>query len=137
MADKLLIATLVGSRELERRLRKMNPKQNRRIVSRALLESMQLTLRISARDKIFPGGTGAPRPDILTSRTGTLRRSLTGNFAINQNEQLQWIEGGTHLVYGAVHEATKRAFLKPALADARTSFDDIFVRWWRRAGELA
>ncbi len=136
MAD-LIQAQLVGSKELQRRLRKMNPAANRRITTPALLESMQLTLRVAAREKILPGGGGPPRPDILTSRTGTLRRSLTGNFAIDVNERLQFVEGGTNLVYGAVHEASKRAFLKPALRDSSNRFDDIFRKHWARAGEVS
>ncbi len=136
MAD-LIRAQLVGSKELQRRLRKMNPRQNKRITTPALLESMQLTLRISAREKILPGGGGPPRPDILTSRTGTLRRSLGTNFAVQVNEALQFVEGGTHLIYGAVHENSRRAFLKPALAQASPRFEAIFVKHWRRAGEVS
>jgi len=134
MADNLT-AKLVGTRELQRELDRLNPEQNRRITTPALLESMQLTLRDAARDKIFPGGDGPPRPDMLTSRTGTLRRSLTGNFAIDINERLLYVEGGTHLVYGAVHEKTRRAFLKPALRDTQGEFERIFRKWWAKSSE--
>jgi hypothetical protein len=135
MADGLSVK-LVGSKELQRRLAKMNPAQNARITTPALLESMQTVLRDAARNRIFPGGGGLPKPDILTSRTGTLRRSLAGNFAINLNRQLRWVEGGTNLIYGAVHEKTRRAFLKPALAATQNKFDDIFRKWWAREGEV-
>lgn len=132
----LLSAKLVGGEELKRRLRKMNPELNRRITTPALLESMLLVLRTAARVKILPGGSGPPRPDILTSRTGTLRRSLSGNFAVDLNERLLFVEGGTNLIYGAVHEATRRAFLKPALKDDEPKFEAIFVKHWARAGEV-
>jgi hypothetical protein len=143
MADGLRVS-LVGSKELQRRIKKMNPEQNRRITTPALLESMQLTMRDAARNRIFPGGKGDPKPDILTSRTGTLRRSLGVDFEFNvsvgirggRSGGLQFIEGGTHLIYGAVHEATRRAFLKPALAATRNRYDDIFRRWWAREGEV-
>jgi hypothetical protein len=135
MAD-LIRAKLIGGPELQRRIKKMTPGQNRRITTPALLESMQLTLRIAARDKILPGGTGPPKDSILTSRDGTLRRSLLGSFAIDINGRLGWVEGGTNLIYGAVHENTRRAFLKPALADASPKYDDIFRKWWAREGEV-
>ncbi len=137
MAD-LIRAQLVGSKELQRRLRKMNPKQNKRITTPALLESMQLTLRVAAREKILPGGGGPPRPDILTSRTGTLRRSLGLSTSLDRSGLRQgFIEGGTALIYGAVHENSRRAFLKPALAQASAKFEAIFVKHWRRAGEVS
>ena len=135
MAD-LIRAQLVGGKELQRRLKKMNPKLNKRITTRALLESMQFTLRVAAREKILPGGTGPPRPDILTSRTGALRQSLGTNFSVQLNEAMQFVEGGTHLIYGAVHEATRRAFLKPALKQASPQFERIFLKHWRREGEV-
>ena len=136
MAD-LIRAQLVGSKELRRRLKKMNPAENHRITTPALLEAMQTTLRIAAREKILPGGGGPPRADILTSRTGTLRRSLGTNFAVQVNERLQFVEGGTHLIYGAVHENSKRAFLKPALKEMSPKFEAIFVKHWRREGEVS
>lgn len=137
MAD-LIRAKLVGSKELKRRLKKMNPKLNKRITTPALLEAMQLTLRIAAREKILPGGGRKvpPRPDILTSRTGTLRGSLTTNFAVAVNAALQFVEGGSHLIYAAVHEATRRAFLKPAKKQAEPRYEAIFVKHWARAGEV-
>ncbi len=136
MAD-LIRATLVGSKELQRRLRKMDPEKNRRITTPALLEAMQLFLRTAAREKILPGGTGPPRPDILTSRSGALRQSLGTNFAVQLNEALRFVEGGSHLIYAAVHEITRRAFLKPALKQDLPKVPAIFLKHWRRAGEVS
>lgn len=135
MADGLRVS-LIGTKELQRRLKKMNPAQNERITTPALLESMQATLRNAAREQILPGGGGPPRADILTSRTGTLRRSLTSNFSIDLNRRLRFVLGGTHLIYGAVHESSRRAFLKPALKATSPKFDDIFRKHWARAGEV-
>jgi hypothetical protein len=119
----------------------MNPAQNARIVTPALLESMQLTLRDARMNRIIRGGGGPPKPGILTSRDGTLRGSLTGNQSIDQNKRLRWIEGGTHLIYGRVHERgnrthPRRPFLAPALAATREKYDDIFRRIWAREGEV-
>jgi phage gpG-like protein len=164
MADGLRVS-LVGSKELQRRLKKMNPAQNARITTPALLESMQLTLRDARMNRIIRGGSGAPKAHKLTSRKGQLRGSLAGNDAIDLNRRLRWIEGGTDLVYGAVHETggtisipghlrthkktgfrigvrphtakyPARPFLKPALAHTQSKFDDIFRRWWAREGEV-
>jgi hypothetical protein len=137
MADGLTVK-LIGGPELQRRLKKMNPAQNARITTPALLESMQLTLRDARMNRIIRSAPkGAPaKPDKLTSRLGGLRGSLTGNQSIDLNARLRWIEGGTHLIYGAVHEATRRAFLAPALAATRGKYDDIFRRIWAREGEV-
>lgn len=135
MAD-LIQAKLIGGKELQRRLKKMNPELNRKIVTPALLEAAQLVTRTAAREKILPGGKGPPRSNILTSRTGTLRRSLTSNFAVDLNRQLLFVDMGTHLIYGAVHENSKRAFLKPALRDASKNFEGIFRKHWARQGEV-
>ncbi len=131
-----LTAKLVGTRELLRGLERLNPDENERITSPALIESMLLSLRIAARDKIHAGGGGPPKPNILTSRTGTLRRSLGASFAIDRTGLPRSIEGGTFLIYGAVHEATRRAFLAPGLSDATRQFEDIFTKHQRRAGGL-
>lgn len=135
MAD-LIRATLVGSKELKRRLKKMNPKLNNRITTPALLEAMGVTLRNAQREQIFPGGGGPPKDNILTNRTNTLRGSLGESFAIRLNGRLQFIEGGSHLVYAAVHEKTRRAFLKPALKATAPRFEAIFVKHWARQGEV-
>jgi phage gpG-like protein len=143
----------------------MNPAQNARITTPALLESMQLTLRDARLNRIIRGGSGAPKPTKLTSRKGGLRGSLTGNFAIDLNRQLRWVEGGTHLIYGKVHETggtfsipghirthkktgnrigvsphtakyPARPFLAPALRATQGKFDDIFRKFWAREGEV-
>ena len=110
----------------------MNPATNEKIMGPALLEMMQFTLSDAARNKILRGGGGPPKPNILTSRTGTLRRSLGAAFNILTNMLPRSIEGGTHLIYGAVHEATQRAFLAPALADSLGKFEDIVIKHWQR-----
>ncbi len=132
-----VVVKLEGSRELQRRLRKLTPSQNSQIMGPALLEMMLLTLRISARDKIYPGGNAPPRPDQITSRTGTLRRSLSASFAVDRSQLPKSIEGGSNVVYAAVHEfgnsrTPKRAFLQPALDDASKQFDDIVVKHWNK-----
>jgi hypothetical protein len=135
MADGLSVK-FVGGKALLRDLDKMDPSQQRKIIVPALLESVQLTLRIAAREKILPGGKGKPRANKLTSRTGALRGSLSGTFSIDRRGLPRFIEGGTELVYGAVHENSPRAFLSPALADAREQFEGIFIKHWARVANL-
>ncbi len=131
---------MVGSAELRRRIKNLTPAQNAKITGPALVESMLLTLRIAARDKIYPGGKGPPRRDQLTSRTGTLRRSLTASFAVDRSQLPHSITGGSNVVYAAVHEFglgrfPKRPYLAPALADASKQFDDIFAKHWQKAAD--
>ena len=136
-----LSAKLVGAKQLEKRIADLNPEQNKRIVAPALRESMLLALRIAARDKILAGGQGPPRPNILTSRTGALRRSLGASTGLDVSGLPRFIEGGTALIYGRVHEFGSgthppRPFLEPALADASKEFESIFVKHWKRAAEI-
>ena len=123
-------------------LDRLNPGKNQRIAASALTECMLLTLRNAATKGIYPGGgRDAPvRPDILTSRTGTLRRSLSSSFALDRSGLPRYIEGGTSLVYGAVHEYggryhPSRPFLAPGLRLSEGEFEGIFVKWWEREGQ--
>lgn len=147
MADRLSVK-LVGTRLLEKRLKELSPAQNRDIVEPALLESMLLSLRIAAREKIHPGGKGPPRAGKLTSRTGSLRRSLGFGKDANALDAVDqrglrrnFVEGGSDLVYARVHEEgigvhPPRPFLAPGLEDATRQFESIFVKHWRTAADL-
>ena len=104
MADEFLRARVEGTEELKRQLERLNPGLNREISARSLSESMLLVLRNAATRGIYRGGKGDPKTDILTSRTGTLRRSLSSSFALDRAGLPRFIEGGTNLIYGAVHE---------------------------------
>ena len=133
-----ITAKLTGAKALQRGLDRLNPETNRRIMEPALTESMLLTLRIAARDKIFSGGGGPPKPKILTSRTGRLRGSLAGSRSLDKSGlSRNFIEGGSDVVYAAVHEfgssrMPKRPYLAPALADAEAKFPDIIIKHWEK-----
>ena len=150
MGDDFLTAKIEGSREVLAGLARLNPGQNRKIAGRALTESMLLALRNSATRAIFPGGKGPPKADMLTSRTGTLRRSLASSFALDRSGLPRYIEGGTNLVYGAVHEyggttplgntgqmMPRRPFLEPGLRMSEDQFPAIFAKWWAREGGVS
>jgi phage gpG-like protein len=137
----------VGGKALRAKLRALNPGKNpRAAIVPALLESMELTLAIAASRKILPGGRGAPKKKILTSRSGTLRRSLGLSASIDQRGLPNFIEGGSRLKYARVHEIggrfgraffPKRAFLAPALHDAQQRFPAIFEKHFARVLKAA
>ena len=122
-----------GIPEVEAMLDRINPKKNSAWVGRALLKCALGVQKTAAEKKIRRGGKGPPVPRILTSRTGTLRRSIRVNRSL-----LPWaVEVGTDLVYGAVHEKGSkhhppRPFLAPALEDESSDFDRIFSREWAK-----
>jgi phage gpG-like protein len=151
-----------GLDELQERLNRLSPKKNSAWVARALKKAAFLTQKIAAKEKIKRGGKGAPVARMLTSRTGTLRRSIRVN-----RSPLPWaIEVGTDLTYGAVHETggtfsvpsymrtlamstrsggssvarvkahtrkyPPRPFLGPGLEKAAKDFDRIFSSEWAK-----
>jgi len=140
-----LRVSIVGTKGLKRALDKMNPGVNKRIVRESLIESAFLVQRDAAKNQILAGGGGKksgmtkPHPRFLTSRTGTLRRSIK----VDRGPLPFAIEVGTDLVYGAAHEfgSTKRnlpvrAFMQPALERVAPKFGEIVVKHWKREAGL-
>lgn len=113
----------------------------------ALMHAAYEVQRIAAQEKIRRGGVVgkgktrtllAPLPDRLTSRTGSLRRSI----GVDRSELPFAISIGTELVYGRVHETggrfgratyPPRPFLAPALDDVVPKFEIFFARALQRA----
>jgi len=135
--------SVVGTKELKRKLEKMNPGVNKKIVRDSLIESALLLQRDAAKNQILAGGGGKkggmtkPHPRYLTSRTGSLRRSIK----VDRGPLPFAIEVGTDLVYGAVHEfgrrgMPQRAFMQPALDRVAPKFGDIVIKLWKRAAGL-
>jgi len=129
--------TVTGVPELQRALERMNPGENKRILRNSLL-SMAFEIQAdAAKNQIHPGGKGPPLPDRLTSRTGTLRRSIR----VNRGPLPFAIEIGTDLTYGAVHEFgskthPRRPFLKPALDAIAPKFGKIVIAEWKKEAGL-
>lgn len=137
---------LTTSPGLKRALAALRQPALREVFRRALLRSAFKVQEISTRQKIRAGGvvgTGKsrmnlpPLPDRLTSRTGTLRRSI----AVDRSALPFEVSIGSDLVYAAVHETgglvhrrsgtaryPARPFLGPALEDASAYFDDYLER---------
>jgi hypothetical protein len=138
-----LSITVRGIDELQARLDKINPKRNSAPIRRAMINCAELTQKIAAKEMIIQGsrfrgpkgkrgGKGKLRsagvhPTKLTSRTGTLRRSIR----VNQSPLPFAIEVGSDLVYARVHELSDkypRPFLAPGLDKAAKSFERFFIR---------
>jgi phage gpG-like protein len=137
-----LRVSVVGSKELQRKLERMDPGRNKRIMRNSLLESALLVQRDAAKNQILAGGGGKKggmtkaHPRYLTSRTGTLRRSIK----VDRGPLPFAIEVGTDLVYGALHEfglgRTERPFMQPALDRVAPKFGEIVVKHWKREARL-
>jgi HK97 gp10 family phage protein len=132
-------ATITGDKEWLRKLEKLSPQKHKEIMSKSLLECGMLVQANAAQKQIMGGGQKAkgvqikPHPSRLTSRTGTLRRSISTSWHRSPFE----IDVGTHLVYGRVHELglgnyPKRAFLEPAVKAEEQKFPSVFIKHWRR-----
>jgi hypothetical protein len=136
-----ITVSVVGTKELKRKLEKMNPGVNKKIVRNSLIESALAIQRDAAKNQILAGGGGKgdgmtkPHPRYLTSRTGTLRRSIK----VDRGPLPFAIEVGTDLGYGAYHELRakrRRPFMQPALDRVAPRFGDIVVKHWKRAAGL-
>ena len=135
MAVKLR-ASIVGTKELRRRLKAMNPGENRRILTVGLTKAALMIQVEAATKQIVHGRTKSPPlPDRLTNRSGG--RGLVGSIAVNRRPLPNAIEVGTSLVYGAVHEEGRgsypvRAFLAPALKKIGPKLGAIMADAWKR-----
>ena len=115
------------SARVRRVLGKLSPAQNANINRKSLRKCGLLVQKIAAEEMIVRGrGRHAPPlPDRLTTRTGTLARSI----ALVIDGATATV--GTDLIYGAVHEFSPshpRPFLSPALEKAESKFEGIFIK---------
>ncbi len=144
MATALRVS-LVGTKELQRRLKQMNPAINKRIIRESLVEAAGKIQTNAALVQITGGGRGKgqglpPLPHKLTSRTGTLRRSI----AVDRKPLPLAIEIGPNPPadgYGEIHELglgnyPKRPFMGPALDAISPEFGAIVIKRWKREAKL-
>lgn len=133
-----LTVKIVGTKELQRRLKKLNPEVNKRIMVKSFDHAAQdLLTDITLKQIVGGRGKAPPLPSKLTNRSGG--RGLVGSMGINRQPLPHAIEVGTHLDYGPVHEEGRgpypvRAFLAPALAKIGKTFAAIVVKNWKREG---
>lgn len=131
--------TVTGIPELKAALERMNPGRNKVIMRNGMITAA-LEIQKNATGQIRKGGGGKknPKPPVphqLTSRTGTLRRSIR----VNHGPLPFAIETGTDLTYGAVHEfhsIRPRPFLAPALKAVAPRLGKIFIAAWKKEARL-
>jgi len=136
----LVRASIVGTKELRRRLDKMDPGKNQAILRGSLKEAAK-AMQVDITKVQIVGGRGDAEPlaDRLSNRHGG--RGLVGSIGINTNPLPYAIEVGTHLAYGPVHEEGRgaypvRAFLQPALDKMAPKFAGIVVKHWKKEAGL-
>jgi phage gpG-like protein len=96
MADGVRI--ILSGHNLPKSFAKMDPSRNPKLRRIILLKSAFAIQRRVTKKEIKRGRTGAPLPNRLTFRSGTLTRSI----AVAHDGEA--VEVGTALIYGAVHE---------------------------------
>lgn len=140
-------AKLVGGPEIKRRLRKMDPAKNTRIVRVALVSQMDWLLTRAAKTYFERGPQVQagqswyasakekppnPPPGPLVSRSGTRRRDSKGRFAsfglgpsllikssVDRSDLPRSIAGGSKLPYAAINEFGEGSYpARPYLAPA-------------------
>lgn len=131
-----ITVNIEGTKELQRRLAKLNPQQNVEIFIRSAREVATL-IAANARNVQIRRGRGAVHPSQLTHRDYGLRDSIAPDF----RGFPRFAEVGTELFYGAIHEFglghfPARPFMQPALDDVHPEIPSIFVRNWKKVGGL-
>jgi len=132
--------SVVGTKELRRKLAKLDPGFNKRIMVKSLTDCAVEIHSDATRNQIRRGmrhaGIHATK---LTSRNEG--RGLIGSIGLNKGPLPGAIEVGTHLAYGAIHERglgrfPKRPFLEPALGKVGSKFNEIIVKNWKKEAGL-
>jgi len=127
---------VTGTKELRRRLAKMNPQQNEEIFIRSARQAATL-IAADARRVQIRSGRGAVHPSRLTHRSHWLRDHIAPDF----RGFPRFAEVGTDVFYGAIHEFglghfPARPFMAPALEAIRPKIPSIVVRNWKKVGGL-
>lgn len=124
-----------GDVEFRAALGRLSPRQNPEPFRRALLRAALAIQAKATTLYILSGGSGPPDPTRLTSRTGTLRRSI----GVDRSGLGGLVVGvGSDLVYARVHElggrfVRARPFLEPAATDVLPDLPALFADEWQRS----
>ena len=132
-----LRARVLGTESLRRKLKKLNPEENKRILTDSLGE-MALLIQQNVRNKQLPFANESTRAALnrLHSRSGKLRRSI----GINRKPLPRAIEvrvEGKPKAYAPLHEfglgsRRRRPFMRPALDRIAPRFGEIVVKYWKK-----
>lgn len=134
MAGILTTVKIEGGAELRRRLNKMDPATNFRIMRKGIAE-IAVKISSNARTKQLLKGRGDVQPSRLTNRSFDLRDSIGPDLRALP----KFAEVGTDIDYAARHEFgldgyPVRAFMEPALEAIEPQIPAIIVKHWRRQG---
>jgi phage gpG-like protein len=125
-----------GGAELRRRLNKMNPEVNFRIMRDGIAEIAVLIAK-NARGQQLLKGRGEVQPHQLTNRSFDLRDSIGPDLRALP----KFAEVGTDIEYAAIHEFglkgyPERPFMEPAFEVVEPRIPEIIVKHWRRQGGI-
>jgi hypothetical protein len=117
---------LEGADKLQRALKRGTPKLHPKILVQPMRDWALDTQLVSKRDYL----TG-PRPERLGVVTGRLR----GSIAVDLLQAPRYVDVGTNVVYGPVHEFggkhhPARPFLRPAAEEAFRGFERDLAKAW-------
>jgi len=137
MAEALRVIVKPAPR-LARALRNLKEPRIRRVFTRALIRSALDVQTEAASNQIIRSSKGPVDAVRVTSRTGTLRRSI----AVNRQDLPFAITIGSDLIYAPVHEfgsrkrnIPARPFLGPALDAVAPRFERHFLTELRKASD--
>ena len=136
MAGILTPVKIEGGAELRRRLNKMDPATNFRIMTAGIKE-IAVKIGANARGKQILKGRGPVQKSKITNRSFDLRDSIGPDLRALP----KFAEVGTDIEYAATHEFglrgyPVRAFMEPALDAIAPQIPEIIVKHWRREGGI-
>ena len=125
--------TVTGDERVRRVMKDIDPKSNPKFVREALVKGGLLIQRDAALNQMIRGGKGPPDKKMLTSRTGTGRRSIRVDRA---GLPKFFVEIGSDLKYMQVHETggrflPPRPYLAPAVEAVDQDLERLFARQWQ------
>jgi len=125
------VGATIDASAFERALKMSSPRKSPEIVRELLTQLALRNAAISASKHMKRGGKQPPVPGILTSRTGTGRRSIR----VNLSGLPRVAETGSDLIYMAFHELNAkrpRPWLKPGQDEVLRIAPQLALSIWER-----
>lgn len=129
---------------LEETLGAMEAPELTHTLARALAKSAAVIQTEITTKQIIRSSRGPVHPKRITSRSGELRRSISGGRGVDLSRARKRrgasIDVGSDLVYAAVHEFGSpklnipiRKFIEPGFEKSRKKVETIFLQEWKRS----
>lgn len=130
------------SEGLDETLAAMKSPELARTLEGALLKSAAIVQTEITTNQIIRSSLGPVDPVRVTSRSGELRRSISGNRGIDRSGARRlrkaFVDVGSDLIYAAVHEfgspkrnIPRRKFIEPGFEASGRAIETIFLEQWR------